>query len=286
MRKVILGLVAAVSALIIILLVVGGVWYLNYLSPFMKSMKHTTVIPYDKQLTLVLGGGGNSGILVCDSAVLVIDTKMDEAADSLARMVKALAGNKPIIVVNTHIHPDHTKGNKFYQGKTIIAGGNYSKDFWIKSAGAETLPNVWIKDSALTLPFGDETVTIVNVPWTAHTQSDLVVYLNKRKMLFAGDLVLNHVAPAIINGANPYGYLMAFDSLQSWFAIDKVVPGHGDIGGPEVINNFRAYFNDMKTAAADPSREKELLARYSDWRQIPMLMSPSATEACFKKKNP
>src|ERR1700722_6410072 len=98
MKKGLYAVLAVICVLIIAVLIGGGFFYFNYITPFMKTMKTTTVINYDKQLTLVLGGGGNSGILVCDSAVLVIDTKMDEAADSLAQMVKTLAGNKPIII--------------------------------------------------------------------------------------------------------------------------------------------------------------------------------------------
>lgn len=264
---------------------IGGGLYFTYLYPFMQKMKHMDTINYDKQLTLVISGGGNSGILVSDSAVLVVDTKTDETtAQQFYNQVKQLAGNKPIIVVNTHVHPDHVFGNKFFKGQTIIAGGNYDKDFWIKEDGAESLPTVWVKDS-LVLNIGDETVTILNLPFSAHTQSDVMVYLHNRKMLFGGDVILNHQAPAIFakyNGDGE-GYLKAFDLVEQRFDIAKVVPGHGPVGGVEVIDNYRTFFKDMKAAStADPSTEKALLAKYADYNQIPVLMSPSAAERWFK----
>src|ERR1039457_5187254 len=118
-----------IGIIILILIVVGVTAYFVYIRPFMKKMEVTNVVQYDKELTLVLGGGGNSGILVSDSLVIVIDTKMDDAAEQLYKQVKQLAGNKPILVVNTHYHPDHTKGNKLFKGQSIIAGGNYTKEF-------------------------------------------------------------------------------------------------------------------------------------------------------------
>lgn len=279
MKKFFLRLLILIS----VLGLTGFALFMIYVYPFMQDMKKVTTIQYDPQLTLVLGGGGNSGILVGDSAVLVVDTKMNDAAEDLSKTVKQLAGNKPIIVVNTHIHTDHTGGNKFFEGQTIIAGGNYDKATWIKECGDKGVPNVWLKDS-LTLRFGDENVTIINLPWSAHTQSDVFVYLQKRKMLFGGDVILNHSAPVILSryDGNAYGYLKAFDYLTQRFDIAKVVPGHGPMGGPEVIANYKDFFTDMKLAALDPAREKELLAKYKDYKQIPFIMSPSALEGYFK----
>jgi glyoxylase-like metal-dependent hydrolase (beta-lactamase superfamily II) len=268
---------------ILLLVAIGATLYMIYLRPFMQKMKQTSVVNYDKELTLVLGGGGNSGILVSDSLVIVIDTKMDGAAEQLYKTVKELAGNKPILVVNTHYHPDHSTGNSFYIGQTIIAGGNYTKEFWIKNAGENTLPTQWLKDR-MDIKMGDDTVTLLNLAKNIHTASDVVVYLHKRKMLFGGDVILNKQSPAILGVADPDGYLLAFDLLPKQFDIQKIVPGHGAIGGIEIIDNFRQYFIDMKTAANDASKKDELVAKYKDWGQIPIFMSPGATISAIKKK--
>ena len=274
-----------VGIVILLLVIICVTLYMIYLRPFMENMKKTSVVNYDKELTLVLGGGGNSGILVSDSVVMVIDTKMDAAAEALYKQVKQLAGNKPILVVNTHYHPDHSNGNSFYKGSTIIAGGNYSKEFWEKHTEPNTLPTLWLKDK-MDIKMGDDTATIYNMAKNVHTASDIVVYLHKRKILFGGDVILNHQAPAImgVSDSDPDGYLAEFDLLPKMFDIQHVVPGHGPIGGIEIIENFKQYFLDMQTAANDPSKEKELVAKYKDWAQIPMLMSPGVTIKAFKEK--
>ena len=272
-----------IAIILLVLIVTGTTLYLIYFRPFMQKMKETNIITYDKELTIVLGGGGNSGILVSDSLVVVIDTKMDDAAEKLYQNAKELAGNRPLLVINTHIHPDHTNGNKHYKGQTIIAGGNYKKENWIKEAGEETLPTEWLKGK-MDIKMGDDTITLLNLGKIAHTESDIVVYLHKRKMLFAGDLVLNKQAPVLMGSADPDGYMAVFDLLPKQFDIQKIVPGHGAIGGIELIDNFRQYFIDMKTAAIDKSKEKELVAKYKDWVQVPFFMSPGATIDAIAKK--
>ena len=103
-------------------------------------------------------------------------------------------------------------------------------------------------------------------------------------MLFGGDVILNKQAPAILGSADPDAYLATFDLVPTMFDIQKVVPGHGPIGGIEVIQNFKQYFNDMKLAATDDFKKDELIAKYKDWGQIPIFMSPGATVKAFKKK--
>ena len=272
-----------VGIVVLLIIVIGVSLYMIYLRPFMEKMKQTEVVQYDKDLALVLGGGGNSGILVSDSLVIVIDTKMDDAAEQLFKQVMQLAGKKPILVINTHYHGDHSKGNKYYKGQSILAGGTYTRDFWVKEAGEETLPTQWLQDK-MDIKMGDDTATIINLAKNIHTASDVMVYLHKRKMLFGGDVILNKQAPALMGVADPYGYLAAFDALPKQFDIQKVVPGHGPIGGVEVIDNFRQYFNDMKEVAENETKRDEMLAKYKDWSQIPILMSPGRTISVFKDK--
>lgn len=261
---------------------VGGFIFFKYLAPYLKKMKETEVIQYDTELTLVIGGGGNSGILSSDSLVVVIDTKMDEAAVALYSQVKHLAGNKPILVINTHIHPDHIGGNKYYKGSSIIAGANYGKEFWIKEAGEENLPTQWLNDR-MDIHVGDETITLLNLAKDVHSESDVLVYLHKRKLVFGGDVILNKQAPVIMGRANPNASIDVLEDLPKEFRIQTVVPGHGKIGDSTLISCFKVYFKDMKLAAEQNQLEDSLIAKYADWNQLPIMMSPEATMRYFKK---
>ncbi|HSH67565.1 MAG TPA: MBL fold metallo-hydrolase [Bacteroidia bacterium] len=245
-------------------------------------MKEETTIHYDRELTLVLGGGGNSGILTSDSLVMVIDTKMGDAAKHLYELVKKLAGDKPVLVINTHIHPDHTEGNKFYAGARIMAGGNYSPGVWIKEAGKEGMPTEWVTDKT-SFMVGNEKITVMNLGRNVHTESDVIVYFHGRKLLFGGDVILNKQNAIIIGKGDPYGYLWAFDKISSEFEIEHIVPGHGYFGSEKILSDFYTYFKDMKLAAEDPTLKDTLIAKYQNWNCLPFFMSPEATIRSFKK---
>lgn len=271
-----------ISAACIVLFLLGGfVYYSQYIKPFKEQMSKTMLVNFDMNLMVVQGGGGNSGILLLDSMVLVIDSKMDEAAKELYATAKKISDNKPIVLVNTHYHPDHVGGNDLYSGQTIIAGGNYSPQQWKNETGSANLPTVWVKDS-MVIETKSETISVLNIPNAAHTESDVVVYLHNKKVLFTGDLVLNKQVPMIMGAGNAPGYLTALDYLRHRYPFSTVVPGHGNMGSRKVFDTFSQYMLDMKEAAEHPEKKDELISKYSDWTHLPFFMSHNATIRKFK----
>lgn len=257
------------------------VLYKIYVSPVLAKIEAANTLYYDDYLTIFEGGGGNTGVLKSDSLVLVIDSKMGDAAKELEARVKEIAEDRPILVVNTHFHIDHTQGNRLFKGQRIMAGRGYSEETWVTEAAKEDMPNQWLQER-LDIPMGDDTVTLLTFNFKAHTVGDVFVYLHRRKMLFGGDVILNGQVPSINNGT-PEGYLTAFDMLEKEFDIEQIVPGHGSTGGIEILQNFRQYFLDMKTAANDESKADELIDKYKDWTQVPLLMSSQNVVDAFKK---
>src|SRR6188768_4474080 len=56
--------------------------------------------------------GGNVGVLIGDDGVLMIDDQFAPLSEKLQAAIKALS-NKPIrMLINTHVHGDHTGGNE------------------------------------------------------------------------------------------------------------------------------------------------------------------------------
>ena len=115
-----------ISIGIALLVIIIGAIVIFY--PAIRFMTQNEIVPFDQSLTLMLGGGGNSGIIIGDSAVVVVDTKMMSGSEDLYKLAKEKAGRKPIIVINTHYHKDHVNGNKFYKGSKIYIG-SYEKEF-------------------------------------------------------------------------------------------------------------------------------------------------------------
>jgi glyoxylase-like metal-dependent hydrolase (beta-lactamase superfamily II) len=260
---------------VIILVVIAGVAAILFYPTYRFMFREGTQV-VDEDLTIVQGGGGNSGVLVTDSAVVVIDTKMGSDAEKLYNLAKSKAVANKIIVVNTHYHGDHIKGNKFYKGCDIYIGA-YDQKILLEDIGPENMPNKFVKDS-LILNLGDEMLCLYNLG-QAHTWDDMVVLLKNRKVLFTGDLVFHNVNPFLnrASGANVNKWIGALDYMLKMPGIGMVVPGHGQTGDRAMIESMRTYFLDMKTAAADPSKEKELKDKYKSWTEFPMMTSPGAT---------
>jgi glyoxylase-like metal-dependent hydrolase (beta-lactamase superfamily II) len=266
--------------LVILIMIIGTAAIIFY--PVYRFMYQESSTVFDKDLTFILGGGGNSGLLVTDSAVVVIDTKMGGSAGKLYELAKAKAGTKRIIVINTHYHGDHINGNTHYKGCDIFIG-DYDRKFLLEDAGPGNMPNRFVKDS-LVFDMGNETICLYNLG-QAHTMNDMVVLLKKRGVLFTGDLVFNRINPFLKreSGANADMWIGALDRILKMPGIGTVVPGHGQAGGMEMVTTMRGYFIDMKTAAADPSKEKEMVEKYKDWTRLLLMTSPGATIDYIRK---
>jgi glyoxylase-like metal-dependent hydrolase (beta-lactamase superfamily II) len=266
---------------LIILVVIAGVAAVVFYPAYQFMFQEGTTI-IDKDLTIIQGGGGNSGVLVTDRAVVVIDTKMGGDAKKLYDLAKAKAETKKIIVVNTHYHGDHVKGNKYYKGCDIYIG-SYEPKFLLDDLGQENMPNRLVKDS-LIIDLGEEVLCLYNMG-QAHTWNDMIVWLKNRKVLFTGDLVFHNVNPFLKreSGANVDKWIGALDRILTMPDIGTVVPGHGSVGDKSMIISMRDYFLDMKAAASDPEKEKEMKIKYKDWTELPMMTSPGATIDFIRK---
>jgi cyclase len=259
-----------------IILVVIIVVVAVYIYPAYKFYFKEGKIPVDKDLTIIQGGGGNSGILVTDSAVIVIDTKMSGDAEKLFTLAKEKAGRKKIIVVNTHYHGDHVKGNHFYKGCAIYIGA-YDQKFLQDNISIENMPDHFVKDS-LILNLGNEILCLYNLG-QAHTWNDMIVLLKNRKVVFTGDLVFYHINPFLMKDsrADVAKWIAVLDKILAMPDVTLFVPGHGQPGDRSIVIAMKNYFEDMKTAANDPSKENAMKEKYKDWKEMPMMNSPGIT---------
>lgn len=269
MKKILL-IGGSVLGLIILAVVIFG-WQI------FRSMMASETITYDPQLTIVLGGGGNSIVLTSEDGkqCLVVDTKMAGAAKELRKMVNA----SDITVINTHNHADHLAGNDLYPAAHIIAGA-YTKEQWGQLAGKNRYPDETIQPGQeKVIPFGSETVCVRNMG-RAHTCNDVVVYLEKRKMLVTGDIVFLGRHPVLVaaGGANVASWMSVLDMLQNLYdAAGTVVPGHGPVSDKGALARMKEYFTDAWAAAADPAKRPAFLEKYKTLSSMPGMSGSDKT---------
>ncbi len=83
----------------------------------------------------------------------------------------------------------------------------------------------------------------------AHTTNDVVAWIPEHRVLFTGDLVFNGGTPFVLMGSVA-GSLVALDCVME-LEPDVIVPGHGEVCGPEVVDVSGEYLRFLQQTAAD-----------------------------------
>jgi cyclase len=201
----------------------------------------------------------NTGFMVGDRGVVAIDTTSTERRTRDLLGAIASVTDRPVqTLVNTHHHGDHTHGNYLTRPATII-GHERCREEQLASGlvGTAMFPDVEWGDLEVEVPFVTfaESLTV----WVddldvrlrhlgpAHTTNDVICWVPERGVLYAGDLLFNQVTPFMLFGSISGG-LAACEHLRSLPA-KTIVPGHGPVGGPEMIDDVVAYLTFVQDTA-------------------------------------
>jgi len=215
-------------------------------------------------------GHCNNGWVVFKDYVLVVDANFPSGAKEVIPKIKATTDRPIRFAFDTHHHGDHAYGNQVWAdlGATVIAHEGVLTEMkkyetglygdkpgrWEEAAaGREDVKNSKLHPPSLLFPkklVMDDGETRVEFIWfgVAHTHGDGFAWLPKERILFTGD--------ACVNG--PYNYMgdgNSVDWIQTLEAVralnPKVVcPGHGLIGGIEVLDDQIAYFKALQKEVA------------------------------------
>ncbi|MEU5095386.1 MBL fold metallo-hydrolase [Streptomyces sp. NPDC020996] len=197
----------------------------------------------------------NTGFVVGDEHVLVVDTTATEARTLAFRDTITATSGLPVRgLVNTHWHTDHTNGNYLFPDAAVIT---HSRARQPMLEHVPTVPDptgpfpdvVWgdlrptrpaiTVDGHVTWWANSLGVEIRAMPTPAHTTGDLVVWIEQHGVLFAGDLAFNGSTP-LVSAGSISGSLDVLSTLIGWQP-EVVVPGHGELCGPEVFEVGIAY---------------------------------------------
>jgi len=224
-----------------------------------------------------------TGWVELPEGLLLVDSGLDSrTAQVLADSIRARSGTKPFkYVVNTHAHGDHTGGNAYFaaKGATVMAQTHAAAEIDAeakKAAESDTTgalkaalkPTVAI-DKRKVLGPTTRTVELIYLGKNAHTDGDLIVYLPKQKILFAGDLVSNRAVPWLLDPHfDRLGWIASIDSLRSkrFSTVTTMIPGHGVIEKPILeINYTWHYLHDAWDRAAKIANDGTSLGAFKDW---------------------
>ena len=204
----------------------------------------------------------NTGFMVGGRGVISIDSCSTERRTRAYLDAIAEITDQPIrTLLNTHHHGDHTHGNYLFDGATIVAH-EWCRQEMI-ATGLPANVGVWtdVEWGALELdpPFvtyRDEVAVWVDdvrcelrhVGSPAHTTNDSIVWIPERSVLFAGDLLFNDCTPFVLMGSVT-GAIDVLQTVLKPLQARTIVPGHGPVSGPELIDAVLAYLEFVLTTA-------------------------------------
>lgn len=208
----------------------------------------------------VSGGGGNSGIIIGTTGVIVIDAKTTPASGTALLGEVAKLTPKPVThVILTHSDGDHVNGlASFPAGVTVIAheGAKHEMETALSAGGrgappADHMPSQTIGGNGQNLTIDGVTLELHH--WApAHTSGDLVVYLPARRIVFTGDIIATNRPDPLIhlekNGSSA-GWITTVQGVLGLDA-DRFVPGHGELQTK----------SDIQTRLAATTRKREQIA--------------------------
>ena len=185
------------------------------------------------------GGGGNSGVIVGDKGVIVIDAKTTAAGGKELLEDVAKITPKPVTtVILTHSDGDHVNGlAAFPEGITIIAHENNKKEQEAALAAggrgappAGHLPTEVVSKHKENLKIDGVKLEVFH--WApAHTSGDLIVYLPAEKIVFTGDIIATQLPDPLIHlekHGSSEGWITTAKGIAGLDA-DQFVPGHGTV---------------------------------------------------------
>ena len=212
----------------------------------------------------------NIGVIGGTHSVLIVETGMGPRnAAKVLEFAADYAKGRHLSLTTTHFHPEHAFGAQAFAGEaTYLANRAHADDLAARGAGyldmframgepvarqlegvKLTTPDV-VYDGSCDLDLGDRVVHL-RPTGQAHTKGDQVVTVPDAGVMFTGDLVET-------GQFSIFPWFPPYDTDVSgvrWIAVMQrliaenprvVVPGHGDIGGHQLLVDVRDYLEELR----------------------------------------
>ena len=243
----------------------------------------------------------NIGVVGGTDSVLVIDTGMGPSnAAKVLEFAADYASGRKLYLTTTHFHPEHAFGAQVFAGEaTFLINRAQAEDLTARGPGylemfrglgapvARQLEGVELAspdvvyEDAYDLDLGGR-VAQLRATGRAHSKGDQVVTVPDAGVLFTGDLAeagqfaIFPWFPPHDTDVSGVRWIQVMQRLAAQ-APQVVVPGHGDIGGPQLLVDVRNYLELLRdetwvrrdSAMSEQTIVEEvralMLERYPDW---------------------
>lgn len=211
-----------------------------------------------------------AGAVIGPNWAVVIDTlALPEETLAIRDFVEQELSVPVRYVVDTHSHADHSWGNCFFPGATIISHSLCRK--LLETNGRTSLeevkkhnlsfrnvkivlPQMTFDEGHINLRVGKKTLSLLPLP--GHSIDNVAILVEEDRVLFAGDAAMP--LPYIVDG--DIDDLTASLKKIGKMGLENVVQGHGDIVLRGEIDNFIKenlnYLSNIRKVVRKASRRK------------------------------
>ena len=198
--------------------------------------------------------GGNTGVFITDSGVVVVDTKLANYGPGILARIRAVTDKPVTTIVNTHTHGDHTGSNAgFAASVEIVAHANTKANMMRMEAftgeNAKFLPKRTYTDT-LSLGSGKDRVDLYYFG-PGHTSGDTFVVYPALRVLQTGDMFAWKDAPFLdrSNGGSGVAFPQTLArALATIKDVDTVIPGHHPVTTLKDLEEYQRFNADLLAA--------------------------------------
>ncbi len=209
----------------------------------------------------------NTGFIVTDAGVVVIDSGPSRRYGEAMRAAIASVTDRPVIkLLLTHHHPDHVLGNQAFTDVPIAALAGTTE--LLREQGNAMAENMyrlvgdWMRGTEVVLPtetlapgtleIGGRALRLLAL--RGHTGADLAILDERSGVLFAGDILFYQRALTTPNSPGLDVWLEDLDTLEAlpW---KRLVAGHGPVADDDApflqMRDYLGWLDGLLREAAN-----------------------------------